>query len=109
MKLDQVGLACGLVLIGALRTGIAFPPLEWLGRISYSLYLLHVAIGHPLIESIGVTGAIAVSIAASAMTYVMIEKPAMRLGHRFADRFRFGVTTKLRTTSPIESVDSTGP
>ncbi|MFC4120305.1 acyltransferase family protein [Nonomuraea zeae] len=73
--------------------------LTWLGLVSYSLYLVH----HPLLKYfVEITGdlrraerpyqlamaalAVAVILAASALTYRYVEKPMQALGRRFARR-----------------------
>jgi peptidoglycan/LPS O-acetylase OafA/YrhL len=77
----------------------------WLGVISYSVYLLHPLIfdvfrtvrplhrlnQQPLpIQGAAFAGLAVVIIAASALTYYLIEKPMQRLGHRIAGRSRAG-------------------
>jgi peptidoglycan/LPS O-acetylase OafA/YrhL len=77
----------------------------WLGVISYSVYLLHPLIFdvfrtvRPLhrlnqqpmpIQGAAFAGLAVVIIAASALTYYLIEKPMQRLGHRIAGRSRTG-------------------
>ena len=79
----------------------------WLGVISYSVYLLHPLIFdvfrtvRPLhrlnqqpmpIQGAAFAGLAVVIIAASALTYYLIEKPMQRLGHRIAGRSRTGYT-----------------
>jgi peptidoglycan/LPS O-acetylase OafA/YrhL len=70
--------------------------LQYLGRISYSLYLVHMLVGTPLVRfglrhlgrvhfttAVVLTGlAVAVSVAAAHVLYVVIERPAMRWSRR---------------------------
>jgi peptidoglycan/LPS O-acetylase OafA/YrhL len=71
--------------------------LQYLGRISYSLYLTHMLVGTPLvrlgIRTLGtrpdlpraivlVVAAVAISILAAHLFHVMIERPAVRWSHR---------------------------
>jgi peptidoglycan/LPS O-acetylase OafA/YrhL len=71
----------------------------WLGVISFSVYLLHPLVfnayrsipalhhKHPVPDQIALFAAIvAVIIAASAVTYYLVEKPMQRLGRRVAGR-----------------------
>jgi peptidoglycan/LPS O-acetylase OafA/YrhL len=73
------------------------PPLQWLGKISYSLYLVHNLVIYfwidqldtrfPSIPKAAVLGAllplvIVTGVAVSALTYRWIESPFMRLGGR---------------------------
>jgi peptidoglycan/LPS O-acetylase OafA/YrhL len=47
-----LGIYGGVLLIGAARRGLAVAPLRWLGRLSFSIYLLH----EPVLLSLGVAG-----------------------------------------------------
>jgi peptidoglycan/LPS O-acetylase OafA/YrhL len=76
---------------GLVRRVLAWPPLMWVGLISYSLYLWHPAIAQKIIytdldESIGwfVPALLVViaSIAVAAVSFYLIERPALRLGQR---------------------------
>ena len=71
----------------------------WLGLISYSVYLLHPLVfnayrsihalhrRHPMPAQVALFAALfAVIIAASAVTYYLVEKPMQRLGRRVAGR-----------------------
>jgi peptidoglycan/LPS O-acetylase OafA/YrhL len=65
---------------------------QWLGRISYSLYLIHVPVLlvlFPLLLgrmplSLAALIAIAASLSAATVLYILIEAPAIELGHRLA-------------------------
>lgn len=76
---------------------LAGPVAQYLGRISYSLYLLHPTIGWTTVSVLkkvfGNAGGVgqgvayilagfATSIAASHLAYLLIEKPSIRLSHR---------------------------
>lgn len=81
---------------GALATMTLGPVLQYLGRISYSLYLVHMLVGTPLVRfglrhfgKMDFTRALSlivlallVSIAAAHVLYVMIERPAVKLSRR---------------------------
>ncbi|MHB8285464.1 MAG: acyltransferase family protein, partial [Caulobacteraceae bacterium] len=67
-------------------------PLVWLGRISYSLYLLHVPIILFVLHVfygkapvyILLLGSVGVSLVAAELTYRFVEVPAIKLGRRLA-------------------------
>lgn len=73
--------AAGLILAcnqaGSIARFFSLAPLVWLGKVSFSVYLLHMFamrfIPHPWI-------ALGATLAVSAITYRFIEVPAMRLG-----------------------------
>jgi peptidoglycan/LPS O-acetylase OafA/YrhL len=70
--------------------------LQYLGRISYSLYLVHMLVGTPLVRfglrhsgPVGFASAVALtclgvaaSVAAAHVMYVVVERPAVRWSHR---------------------------
>lgn len=71
----------------AFGRALRWPPFRWLGRVSYSLYLIHMPIvgaviyayGGPLTAYTAVAAVILSGIAAEVM-YRMIEAPSIRLG-----------------------------
>ena len=89
------GGAAGL-LVGALTPGplarlLAFPPLVWLGRISYSLYLFHLMLlfvfGAYFRPSFAMhAGWLASCLVASWLSYRYVEQPFIRRVHRAQGR-----------------------
>jgi peptidoglycan/LPS O-acetylase OafA/YrhL len=70
---------------------IALPPLVFLGRISYPLYLVHVVLGFQVIRfgveqgwstGAGVIAAMAVSLVAATLLHYLIEEPGERWSRR---------------------------
>lgn len=93
--------------LGSLSLG---PAVQYLGRISYSLYLVHMLVGTPLVrfgirhfgKHIGAPQAfvlllagVAVSIAAAHVMYVLVERPAMRWSKRVRQRRTEGSSAQL--------------
>jgi peptidoglycan/LPS O-acetylase OafA/YrhL len=69
---------------------LAIPPLVWLGRISYGIYLWHWPVFRYLHEArLGLSWGptqlvrIAVTLAAATISFYLLERPMLRLRHRF--------------------------
>jgi peptidoglycan/LPS O-acetylase OafA/YrhL len=69
---------------------LELPPIRWVGRISYSLYLWQELFLVPFREQgqLGFLQYLPFSVAAAftcaALSYYAVERPMMRLGHRLA-------------------------
>jgi peptidoglycan/LPS O-acetylase OafA/YrhL len=83
------------ILALALKQPVNVPPLPFLGRVSYSWYLYHAAIGFPLIATISsllpvekgavfvaVSTAVIVSLVTSWVSFILIERPVIAFGHQ---------------------------
>lgn len=81
--------------IGKLQTWLAWPTLQYLGRISYSLYLVHIPVGVATIATVqrfgdvshtslttGVFGALLMAILVADLLNRAVEMPAARLSAR---------------------------
>jgi peptidoglycan/LPS O-acetylase OafA/YrhL len=80
-------LVVAVALWAPLRSLFSIRPIQWLGRISFSLYLVHepvvVAVAHLLDGSRwGIPISIAVSIVVAAGFYAVVERPSHRLAQR---------------------------
>jgi peptidoglycan/LPS O-acetylase OafA/YrhL len=102
-KVTTALVTAGLVYVVSVRGQLASLTLgrffQYLGRISYSLYLVHMLVGTPLVRfglrhlpghgtgfgpaMLLIAVALAVSIAAAHILYIAIERPAVRWSHRF--------------------------
>ena len=74
---------------------MATAPLQWLGAISYTLYMVHIPVlaaaqallGTRIDANAGAKLAIlAISVVAAALLTLAVERPANRLGHRLSRR-----------------------
>lgn len=92
-------LAAVVAIIACLRTSLirsalVAAPIQWLGRVSYSLYLIHVPVALALTHLLQgrlpslvlVLCIVAVSLPAAALTWYLVEAPSQRLGRRLAYR-----------------------
>jgi peptidoglycan/LPS O-acetylase OafA/YrhL len=88
------GLIACSIGIAPLARYLQKPPLAFLGKISYSLYLLHVIVLLSVIHFAGVRFGATVSLILTAvlivpvsyMSYVFLERPGIRLGRLLARR-----------------------
>jgi peptidoglycan/LPS O-acetylase OafA/YrhL len=103
-------LLCALVFVIGMRFSWTFLPLEIVGNVSYSWYLLHPLIGYWIVAAGSSLGSpnwlaaifgIVFSLIVSAATFLLIERPALTLG-RFLTRKKFnsagGSITVLETS-----------
>ena len=74
----------------ALSIALKFPPLVWLGHISYGLYLWHwLVVREVSLDSLGrweTTAKLGLSLGIAATSFYFFEKPINRLKTRFASR-----------------------
>lgn len=94
-------------------------PLQFLGRISYSLYLIHVPIGWAAIAlvgrifqhesplfavAVGVFGMV-VSIVSAYLLYLIVEAPSVKLSRRIGDR----CSARVRGTAQLPATATQAP
>jgi len=85
-------MALGLFAILATKIRVTFNPLAWVGRISYSIYLLHPAAfsAVPFVLSVGaplglfLVCAVFASLVVAGISYSLVEAPSIQLGSAFA-------------------------
>ncbi len=86
---------------GWVRRVLGFPPLLWVGLVSYGFYLWHLAVIEKLQDGgwddklglpLFILAALAGSLAIAAVSWYCLERPILRLGRRFA-----GPTVQTRT------------
>jgi peptidoglycan/LPS O-acetylase OafA/YrhL len=86
---------------------LRWPPLRWLGRVSYSLYLIHWPLllavfywfGGPLAPS-GLALVLIASGLAADLMYRTVERPSIRLGHRLTHRSARVMAVPTRCKAP---------
>ena len=107
------------LLLGALvvredhwaRPVLIFPPLAYLGMISYGMYIYHMCVIHPVrvcFERLGINlasmsffvAALLASTAVAGLSYQFIEQPLLKLKAHFASD-RDSATGRLRKSGPI--------
>jgi peptidoglycan/LPS O-acetylase OafA/YrhL len=91
-----VAIIAGIVILdahagGLARSVLAWTPLAFVGRISFSIYLLHVFflgwVGHlDWHPQAALLAALAATLAAATLTYVCIERPGMMAGRLLTQR-----------------------
>jgi len=99
----KAALACGVSIVllgraGLLATALDWPWLQYLGRISYSLYLIHFPVAHvvtnlaelalgsplsPPVAAMILGVALLTSLLAAHGLYLLVEAPSVRLANRF--------------------------
>jgi len=112
--LEQTG---AVVLVGSaafmpwMKRVLDVAPLRWLGKISYSLYLIHFIVLFSLLYAFRayvtfpriLIAVPTLSILAAALLYRLVEKPSIAWGHRFSEATAGGTLTHT------EAVDTPPP
>ena len=104
-----------LFIVGTRLVRLEFPPLPWLGLVSYSIYLFHPVVFNTLLRIVvssprdswlrhwhlgAYVGVVLVlTIGVAALIYYTIERPSVRLGRRLAKRW-FGESDAASAPAP---------
>ena len=96
--------ASALAIVVALSSETAhrlltWRPIEWVGRISYSIYLTHTLVMLTVVHSFGrmlplwslLIISVPLTLLVSHYAYIFVEKPAMRLGKRWTQKRSAGI------------------
>ncbi|MGR4064686.1 MAG: acyltransferase family protein [Vulcanimicrobiaceae bacterium] len=108
---DPCMLAAAVLLVAlvphtpAVVRAFEWPPIEWVGRISYSLYLVHIVVlmvvwrltGSPLVAALVF---VPLSLAIADLTYRYVEVPSIALGRRLTARRIAPVPSPATVPSP---------
>jgi peptidoglycan/LPS O-acetylase OafA/YrhL len=105
--------AATFIVFYLLRDRVRWPGwLQWLGRISYSMYLIHWVVmntvpplpdGTPLQGPLTLVMWLAISLGLSTLTYHFVEAPAIALGRRVIRRLREGDRAKAAARAVAEA------
>jgi peptidoglycan/LPS O-acetylase OafA/YrhL len=95
INLGVVAIVLGVLLApsGIVATALSTPPLVWLGRLSYSLYLWHFAVIFGFLPTAPTAWQITVSVAFAAASFAFVERPMLRLKQKFASGSLTGANT----------------
>ncbi len=103
--IHTLGYSIGVLLfiVGTRVVRLEFPPLPWLGLISYSIYLFHPVVLSPLLRALQLApkdswfaqwhlglylvAVLLLTIGFAALVYYCVERPSIRLGRRLARRW----------------------
>lgn len=85
IPLGSAGLVAACAYFGELRPLLGSPPVQWLGKVSYSLYLIHFIVLFSLTHllhpsSLALVLMIPASLAAAAFLHAAIERPSIAWG-----------------------------
>jgi peptidoglycan/LPS O-acetylase OafA/YrhL len=105
-----------LVWLGTTAVGrwVAAPPLVFLGRISYPLYLVHVALGFQVIRfgvahgwstAAGVAAAAAVSLVAATLLHYLVELPGQRWSRKPPRLLSSEAGARTGGPQPVDGLD----
>ncbi len=98
------------ILLFLTKVGEGSVVLTWLGRVSYSVYLLH---GLLLLIPLPVTPALAFALRLAALpvicalTYRYVETPPIALGHRVIERLGFSGPRSRASIAPVMATSET--
>ena len=74
-----------------LQQALGLPPLQWLGQVSFSLYLIHLVVLAAVLRwgwgqepGLLFCAALALSLALAELLHRCVERPCLRFGHRAA-------------------------
>lgn len=112
--LEQAGavvLVASAAFMGWVQRLLDVAPLRWLGKISYSLYLIHFVVLFTVLYAFRAEVTLArvvvvvpiLSIAAAAVLYRFVEVPSIAWGHRVSE------SQRARTAPRIAAVDTPPP
>ena len=92
-----VSLAVGAIIIvlmlwppAAVLSDLRFPPLRWVGRVSYGLYLWHWPVREYICPNLETASAwrltaAAIAFVVTALSFYFVEQPFLKIKQRFAD------------------------
>jgi peptidoglycan/LPS O-acetylase OafA/YrhL len=99
VRIPWIGLVLGLFFFsypngtGFMRRLFAWPPLVWIGRVSFGVYLIHLTVLEAVVKfdlppTVKLVLALIFSVGIASVLFLLLEAPMISLGHRLSARLR---------------------
>jgi peptidoglycan/LPS O-acetylase OafA/YrhL len=117
-RIAWIGLILGLFFFsypngtGFMFRLFAWPPLAWIGRVSFGVYLIHLTVlqafaAFDLPATVKLVFALIFSVSIASLLFMLLEAPMLSLGQRFSARLRPDVGSERVDHTPNGNVSCT--